>query len=119
MNCIDRKGVLTRPGYEPQELHEGAMAYVEAIEFLMQQKPVPALKQSKMLSSSAADHVKDVGPKGVLEQIGTGTVLLRAYPRVQTAASPATEWPGTATWMRRGAKTSCSGGRPRRRWSRR
>jgi len=40
------------------------MAYVEAIEFLKVQKPVPILKWSPELQMAAEDHVKDISKSG-------------------------------------------------------
>jgi len=40
------------------------MAFVEAIEFLRVQKPVPALKWSNELQRAAKDHCDDLGTTG-------------------------------------------------------
>ena len=73
MKFIDCNGVLSRPGWESRQLQEGTAAYAEAIEFLNKQKALPPLRWAKQLACSAADHVNDIGPQGVVDQIGTGT----------------------------------------------
>lgn len=50
---------------------EGQLAYIEAIEFLREQKPLRPLKWSEHLKAAAQDHVDDVGPKGAVSSIGT------------------------------------------------
>ena len=50
------------------------MAFVEAIEFLKVQKPVPPLKWSEELARAAKDHCNDLGLTGQMSSIGTGKV---------------------------------------------
>jgi uncharacterized protein YkwD len=50
---------------------EGIPAVLEAIEFLKNVKPAPPLQISLGLSSAAADHVRDHGPKGIVGHHGS------------------------------------------------
>lgn len=54
------------------EMHEGPMAYIEAIEFLRIQEPVPTLKWASQLQKAALDHIQDIGPQGLTTSLGTG-----------------------------------------------
>ena len=62
----------TADGESAIETDEGPDAYLEAIEFLKEQDPVPPLKWSQELSYAAQDHVNDVGPVGSMSSIGSG-----------------------------------------------
>lgn len=50
--------------------YEGVSAVDEAIRFLEQQPPLPPLKRSALLASSAGDHVRDQGQSGRVGHIG-------------------------------------------------
>jgi uncharacterized protein YkwD len=63
--------LLERPGRPLLRTEEGAAAVREAIAALRARKPVQELRWSKGLAGAAADHVKDQGPIGGLEQRGT------------------------------------------------
>jgi hypothetical protein len=63
--------VLYRPREIPIQTHEGPSAFKEAIEYLRNQKPVETLEQDERLRKAAEDHVKDIGPKGLLSHDGT------------------------------------------------
>jgi len=58
--------ILYRPGEVPIQTNEGVKAYEQAIEFLKQKTPVPVLTYDERLSRACADHVADIGPKGLL-----------------------------------------------------
>jgi uncharacterized protein YkwD len=58
--------VLYRPNETPIQTNEGVKAFEEAIEFLKNQDPVGSLKSDKGLSHACEDHVKDIGPKGLI-----------------------------------------------------
>lgn len=65
---------LKEPGKITLVTSEGVSAVDEAIEFLEDAKPVPALKASKGLSMAVRDHVLDQGPKGTVgHQSSDGT----------------------------------------------
>jgi hypothetical protein len=63
--------VLYKPKEIPIQTHEGPAAYQEAIEFLKNQQPVHELILDERLKKAAEDHVKDIGPKGLLSHDGT------------------------------------------------
>ena len=54
----------TADGCTAIETEEGPIAYIEAIEFLKVQSPVPPLVWSDELTSAARDHMKDLGRTG-------------------------------------------------------
>jgi uncharacterized protein YkwD len=58
--------ILYKPGEAPVQTNEGAAAYEEAISFLKKQRPVDALTYDERLSNAAEDHVKDIGPRGLV-----------------------------------------------------
>ena len=51
---------------------EGPVAFMEAIEFLRAQQPMPPLKWSEELASAGKDHCDDLGLTGNMSSIGTG-----------------------------------------------
>ena len=51
--------------------HEGTTAVDEAIAFLAKAKPLKPLSACKGLAHAARDHVKDIGPKGILAHEGS------------------------------------------------
>jgi uncharacterized protein YkwD len=53
------------------ETKEGKIAYIEAIEYLRQQKSMKAFTWNEKLAKAAKIHVEDIGPKGVVASIGT------------------------------------------------
>lgn len=53
------------------ETKEGRKAYVEAIEYLRNQKGMKPFVWSEKLKKAAHDHVIDIGPKGVVSSLGT------------------------------------------------
>jgi hypothetical protein len=53
------------------ETKEGNLAYVEAIEFLRGQKAMAAFKWNDRLAMASQDHVDDIGPKGLVTNIGS------------------------------------------------
>lgn len=63
--------VLYKPKEIPIQTHEGPAAYQEAIEYLKNQKPIDELIFDERLKKAAEDHVKDIGPKGLLSHDGT------------------------------------------------
>ncbi len=56
--------MTTEDGCSAIRTEEGQVAFVEAIEFLRVQKPVPALKWSEELERAAKDHCNDLGATG-------------------------------------------------------
>lgn len=66
------KILKTADGCSAIETEEGPMGYIEAIEFLREQKAVPPLVWCQELEMAAQDHVKDIGKTGQLSSIGAG-----------------------------------------------
>ena len=64
--------MTTEDGCSAIRTEEGQVAFVEAIEFLRVQKPVPALKWSDELERAAKDHCNDLGSTGQMTSIGSG-----------------------------------------------
>jgi uncharacterized protein YkwD len=62
--------VLRLPGRTPLQTVEGAAAVQEAIRALRTLKPIPVLKPASGLSLAARDHVRDIGPKGLVQHDG-------------------------------------------------
>ena len=54
----------TEDGHSAIRTEEGQVAFVEAIEFLRSQRPLPALKWSDELARAAKDHCNDLGATG-------------------------------------------------------
>jgi hypothetical protein len=54
----------TADGCSAIETEEGPLGFVEAIEFLKVQKPVPPLVWCSELQLAAKDHVVDIGKSG-------------------------------------------------------
>jgi hypothetical protein len=63
--------ILSRPMEFSVQTIEGKNAFLEAIEFLKKQKPIPKLKYDERLSKSSDDHIKDLGPKGIASHDGS------------------------------------------------
>src|SRR5687768_5287301 len=59
--------VLRLPRQVPRKTSEGAAAVREAIRALRAAKPVPELKHDPILSRAASDHVREIGPKGLVQ----------------------------------------------------
>jgi uncharacterized protein YkwD len=68
-----RGNVLRLPGQIALRTNEGVVALDEAVKALRALKPLPPLELSTALSAAARDHVRDVGPKGLLGHDGTDT----------------------------------------------
>ena len=67
MKTLKKNNILKRKDSNLQiQTIEGKEAYEDAILFLKQQKPVPALKKENKLSYAAQDLVKDIGERGVV-----------------------------------------------------
>jgi uncharacterized protein YkwD len=49
-----------------------AIAYAEAVEFLMRQDPLPPLKPDDLLAAAALEHVSEQGPSGETGHSGSG-----------------------------------------------
>ena len=64
MNRFIGNILKTADGCSAIETEEGPMAYIEAIEYLRVQKPVPPLMFSKELELAAKDHGQDIGKTG-------------------------------------------------------
>lgn len=60
-----RGDVFAKPGEDSIQTNEGKAAYEEAIEFLKRQKAIPTLTHDPRLSQACADHIADIGPKGL------------------------------------------------------
>ena len=69
------------------QTEEGIIGYVEAVEFLRQQKKIPPLVWCDQLAQAADDHVQDIGPIGVTGPIGTGKLIvaLNSFRRITTS----------------------------------
>ena len=65
-----RGNVLLLPGMPALRTTEGVRALEEAIRVLRQTKPLPPLTPSDALSRAARDHVRDIGPKGLVTHEG-------------------------------------------------
>jgi uncharacterized protein YkwD len=63
--------ILCLPGKVPVTTLEGSNAFLEAINFLNKQKPVPKVARDNNLSHAAHDHVKDIGSKGLSSHEGS------------------------------------------------
>lgn len=59
--------LLKREGKVTLRTKEGNEAVQEAIEYLRKQKSVNPLKWCEQIHKAAMDHVKDVGPKGLIQ----------------------------------------------------
>ena len=66
-----RGKVLRLPGQIALRTAEGAAAAREAVRTLRTAKPVGFLQLSNGLSRAAADHVADIGPKGLMSHDGS------------------------------------------------
>lgn len=62
--------VLKLPGRVALRTREGASAVKEAIGKLRERKSIPAVKRVDGLERSARDHVRDIGPKGLVQHKG-------------------------------------------------
>ena len=71
MNRFNGKQIYTADKKSFIETQEGQFAYVEAIEFLRQQKAQKPFAWSRELEDAADNHVQDIGPKGLVSSIGT------------------------------------------------
>ena len=91
-----RGNVLRLPGQVPLDTKEGKVAVQEAIRMLRQTVSVPALRPASGLSRAARDHVKDIGPKGLVQHKGSDKVIQRIV------------FAGTPRVKRRSAKLSAS-----------
>jgi uncharacterized protein YkwD len=59
--------LLRLPKQVPRRTMEGATAVREAIRALRAAKPVSELKHEPLLSRAASDHVREIGPKGLVQ----------------------------------------------------
>jgi len=62
---------LQLPGQIPIQTTEGVAALDEAVRVLRATKPLPPVAASRALNRAAADHVRDIGPKGLVSHEGT------------------------------------------------
>lgn len=62
--------VLRLPGQTPLKTVEGITALNEAVDELRALRPLPSLSPSRALSRAAEDHVRDIGPKGLVSHEG-------------------------------------------------
>lgn len=63
--------VLYKPKEIPVQTFEGIAAVEDAIQFLKKQKPMDALTYDESITKACEDHVKDIGPKGLLSHDST------------------------------------------------
>ena len=63
--------ILSKPMEYAVQTVEGKDAFIDAINFLKNQKPVPTLQYDERLSKSSRDHVADLGPKGLASHEGS------------------------------------------------
>lgn len=66
-----KENVLYRPNEIPIQTNEGTAAYIEAIEFLKNVKPVCQLELNQDLCRAAEDHLVDIAPKGLVSHEST------------------------------------------------
>lgn len=80
-----RGSLLHLPDQVPLRTREGVAALEEAIRALRGAKPMPEMTPSRALSLAARDHVRDIGPKGLLAHEGSDrsspSQRLRRYAR--------------------------------------
>lgn len=71
--CLNlfHENVYHQPGEDPLQTYEGVAAVEEAIDFLNEQEPMPALKLKTEISNACRDHVNDIGPKGLTTHEGS------------------------------------------------
>jgi uncharacterized protein YkwD len=69
----------TADGCTAIETEEGPLAYMEAIEFLKTQSPMPPLVWSTELTLAASDHMKDLGKTGQMSSIGSGKSFILKF----------------------------------------
>jgi hypothetical protein len=67
-----RGRVLALPGKTTLKTKEGAAAAREAIAVLRDTRPMQPLTYSEPLAQAARDHVRDIGPKGLVSHEGSG-----------------------------------------------
>lgn len=70
----------TADGCSAIRTEEGPKAFIEAIEFLRVQKPLPILKWNDDLTRAAKDHCNDLGATGQMSSIGSGKYLTDDQP---------------------------------------
>jgi uncharacterized protein YkwD len=63
--------VLRLPGQVSLRTKEGVAALEEAVRALRELKPLPTVQPSPELAAAARDHVRNIGPKGLLAHKGT------------------------------------------------
>lgn len=63
--------MLVLPGRVPMKTREGAKAVREAIEFLKKTPDRPKLEDARDIERAALDHVRDIGPKGLVQHKGS------------------------------------------------
>ncbi|HET8548872.1 MAG TPA: CAP domain-containing protein [Bryobacteraceae bacterium] len=76
-----RGTVIREPGQTPVRTQEGMSAVDEAIAVLRTLRPMRALRFSEALANAARDHVRDIGPLGIITHVGSDGSSTRA--RVQ------------------------------------
>jgi uncharacterized protein YkwD len=82
--------LLRLPKQVPRRTMEGATAVREAIRALRAAKPAPELKHEPLLSRAASDHVREIGPKGLVStraSMAKGQPIASAGTCVATSAS--------------------------------
>jgi uncharacterized protein YkwD len=74
-----------RPGRTPLRTEEGLAALDEAIAFLESVRPVGPLRFNEGLAKAARFHAQDIGPRGVLDHVGSdGARLSQRLNRLGT-----------------------------------
>ena len=67
MKSLKKNNILKKKDSNLQiQTVEGKDAYIDAINFLERQQPVPPLKEESRLNSAALDLVKDIGSRGIV-----------------------------------------------------
>ena len=79
---FEKNVLMSEDGKSGVETQEGQIAYVEAIEFLQAQEPLPTLAWAPQLARAASDHINDIGPKGITSSLGSGNLPFQACRRV-------------------------------------
>jgi uncharacterized protein YkwD len=66
-----KEKIYCKPDEAPIQTYEGDSAVKEAIQFLMNQKPVQELTLNKDITQACRDHINDIGPKGLTMHEGS------------------------------------------------
>lgn len=82
--------LLSLPNRIPLQTNEGVRALDEAVRVLKACKPLPRITESQPLANAAANHVRDIGPKGLVSHEGSNRSLPATRIRKYAASMGAT-----------------------------